>query len=122
MVYVMKKKIERGMLALVLVALAATLMNGCAESTAALAEPLPATAEGLSGTIWKLDEITLEFGAPPALTITGKATPFGKPLQGQFVVHDGIIEITAMGRTRAGIWNGKKMVIDGVDARFMGKK
>lgn len=117
-----KKTVGMGMLALVLAALSVTLINGCAESTAALAEPLPATAEGLSGTIWKLEGITLEFGTPPAVTITGKSTPFGKPLQGQFVVHDGIIEITALGRTRAGIWNGKEMVIDGVDARFIGKK
>lgn len=84
--------------------------------------PLPATAEGLVGSSWQLDEITLEFGAPPALTVSGKALPFGKPVKGEFSVRDGIIEITAFGRARAGTWDGRALVIDGIDARFVSKR
>ena len=100
----------------------AVILHGCTEPDSSLKAPLPATAEGLVGSTWQLDEITLEFGAPPALTISGKALPFGKPAKGEFVVHDGIIEITAFGRARGGTWDGRSMVIDGIDARFVSKK
>lgn len=97
------------------VILSACSIAGC-EKSVTLGAPLPATAEGLSGTKWQLDDIVLEFGTPPDLVISGDAVPFGKPLNAKYVVNNGIIEITAMGKTRAGTWDGRAMVIDGIDA------
>ena len=107
---------------MLLAIVSAAFAQSCNESKFVLEAPLPATAEGLSGSKWQLDEITLEFGAPPDLAISGDALPFGKPAKGEFKVHDGIIEIAAFGRTRAGTWDGRSMVIDGIDARPIAKK
>ena len=101
--------------------LTALVAHGCTRPNTVLKAPLPATAEGLSHSTWKLDDIVLEFGTPPELTITGKGTPFGKPLKGSYTVQNGIVEITALGHTRAGTWNGRAMVIDGMDAEFVSK-
>ncbi len=99
----------------------AVFLGGCAHRSEGPEIAFAATAEGLVGTTWQLEGLSVEFAAPPKLTISGKGTPFGEPLVGEFVVHDGIIEISAAGHTRAGTWDGRSMVIDGMDARFVSK-
>lgn len=87
---------------------------GC-HSPAKRFDPLPPTADGLAGTQWQLDDIVVSFKQPPDLEVSGGGVPEGATLSGTYTVRDGIIEITVLNRSRAGTWDGRKMVVDGVD-------
>ncbi|MCP4641648.1 MAG: hypothetical protein GY851_14490 [bacterium] len=78
-------------------------------------DPLPPTAAGLAGTDWLWDGLTVSFSDAANLRIVHeKRAPDGIP--GTFTVEDRVIEVSVIGRIRAGYWDGTRLVIDGVVA------
>ena len=80
---------------------------------------LPPTAEGLAGTTWRFEDVTITFKAPPDLLIRDQQVG-NVEVPGTYTV-DGVaragrhlIEVTALDMTRAGIWDGSRLVIDGI--------
>jgi hypothetical protein len=98
-----------------------TVLGGCDEDSGAI-EPLPPTAEGIAGTSWKLEELTLTFKTPPLVEVRGGSIPGGQTLRGAYAVYSGIIEISLMDRARAGIWDGRRLIIDGIDGVRVGDR
>ncbi len=96
-----------------LVLVLATLL-GC-EGAPKSWPPLPATAEGLQGTAWDFGDAVTQFDAPPNARIFSKKSDTKTPIPATYAVRDGIIEVTVFNRTRAGIWDGRRLVIDGTD-------
>ena len=78
--------------------------------------PLPATAEGLVGTTWEFDGYEATFEDTSTVLVGGNGDP-GSGIAGTFVVVEGgIIEVTIGNRTRAGLWDGQTLVVDGIVA------
>ncbi len=78
--------------------------------------PLPPTAEGLVGTTWEFDGHEARFVDASTVRMGGGDLP-DDGVPGTFVVLEGgIIEVTIGGRTRAGVWDGRSLVVDGIVA------
>lgn len=78
--------------------------------------PLPATAEGLVGTTWEFDDIEATFVDASTVRVGGGDAP-DDGVPGTFeVLAGGIIEVTIGVRTRAGVWDGQTLVVDGIVA------
>lgn len=93
---------------------AVIVLGGCGKNSRAIV-PLPPTAEGLAGTEWELEGLKLAFKTPPLVEVSGGSIPGGQTLRGAYGVYNGIIEISLMNRARAGIWDGRRLIIDGID-------
>jgi len=83
-------------------------------------DPLPATADGLSGTTWEFEGFTIMFLDPPDLVVRGDGVD-GPEVCGSYRVETdafaggAIVEVTGLDRTWAGTWDGTSLVIDGMD-------
>ncbi|MCX8064805.1 MAG: hypothetical protein N3G21_06490 [Candidatus Hydrogenedentes bacterium] len=71
----------------------------------------------LIGTKWKFEEFDMEFFDVDRVLIKGgivkKVSPEGIVAEYR-VYDDGVIEIMVMGMIKTGMWDGKKLVIDGL--------
>lgn len=73
--------------------------------------------KNLIGTKWKFEEFDIDFAGIDKLIIKGgivrKISPEG--IVADYKVYDdGVIEIMVMGMIKTGMWDGKKLVIDGL--------
>jgi hypothetical protein len=88
-----------------------------AKPAATTADPL---LEKLIGTSWQLGDFLVTFQDSGNVVIKGKPVeqiaPSGLP--GKYSLNNGIIEISAMGQSKSGTWDGEKLVVDGM----VGKK
>ncbi len=88
--------------------------------------PADSTQEGLPtnelhksliGTFWRFEEFDLKFLDAKKVLVKGgvvnKLSPKG--IEAEYKVYDdGIIEIMVLGMIKTGMWDGKKLVIDGL--------
>jgi len=91
---------------------AATPASG---STEGVASTDAGEAAGLVGTTWEIGPYVLEFREPPEVQISGDAVPIPGGVKGQYSVKDGVIEVGAVGQSKAGTWDGTTLVMDGVE-------
>ena len=96
--------------------IATTLVVVAAGCSPAL-NPLPPTAEGLTGTVWQFDEMRVDFGAPLELTVTGGSIKKG--LKGSYTLDGNrmVVTVPMLNMTRSGFWNGERLMIDGIIGR-----
>lgn len=81
-------------------------------------EPAPAAAGSIAGTSWKIDEFEIAFKEDGAMVIKGgplaAIMPNGAP--GTYKIEGGQIEVSAVGQTKRGTWDGEKLIVDGIEA------
>lgn len=106
--------------------LLAVLVAGCSLLVSDKDNPGgPATAEALHGTTWRFDDFSATFDAPDVLTLHdfGSNAALPERLPGTFTVQDEFIEVNVLDKTRAGVWDGSRLVIDGmVGVREQGRR
>ncbi|MGC9053521.1 MAG: hypothetical protein ACP5KS_06510 [Candidatus Hydrogenedens sp.] len=73
--------------------------------------------KGLIGTFWQFEEFDIRFLSKDKLHIKGgvvnKLSPKG--IEAEYKLYDdGVIEIMVLGMIKTGMWDGKKLVIDGL--------
>lgn len=86
------------------------VVDGAAAPADAPAADGAADASGLVGTKWKYDAYTAEFAADNVLNVAmGEMKVPGEYKLGE----DGTIEISAMGSSFSGTWDGEKLTING---------
>jgi len=74
-----------------------------------------ADASSLMGTTWEIGDYVLNFREPPNVHISGEAVPLPGGVMGDYKVEGNRIEISAVGKTYAGFWDGEHLVVDGVE-------
>lgn len=80
-------------------------------------EPLSELHKGLIGTFWRFEEFDIKFLSKDKLHIKGgvvnKLSPKG--IEAEYKLYDnGVIDIMVLGMIKTGMWDGKKLVIDGL--------
>lgn len=97
-------------------------------ATAAPAAPAAApTADGavdanhqkLIGTKWKLDDFDVQFKDAKTVSLNGGQLTMitgGKGLDATYTYANGALEVTAMGQTKKGTWDGEALVVEGTAA------
>ncbi|MBI4556723.1 MAG: hypothetical protein HY706_04000 [Candidatus Hydrogenedentes bacterium] len=90
-------------------------------ATTPASEPVAATpalatagANDLLNTTWKIDEYVITFKNAPVIHIKGGILG-DTGMEGTYKFENGVVEVSALGQTKTGTWNGGKLVIDGVD-------
>jgi hypothetical protein len=91
---------------------ATTPTQPAAEQPAGAAD---ATQQKLIGTTWQVGDIQVTFTSANKVKLAGgpiaNAAPNG--LDADYSYQNGTLEVTALGQTKNGTWDGDKLVVDG---------
>lgn len=71
----------------------------------------------LPGTTWKFDDFYITFVSDTALTVHDE-DPNDVYAEGTYSMVDGFIEVALDDRVRAGSWDGKQLIVDGMVGRL----
>lgn len=80
------------------------------------AKEAQASDSGLAGTTWQVGDFSVTFQGPSTIQVTGSKIPIPGGITGTYKVENGAVEISAMGMTRTGSWDGTTLIIDGAEA------
>jgi hypothetical protein len=93
------------------------LAAGCGGSgRSRLAAPKnPGTMEDLVGTTWTDPATSIKYTFINEEEVEMFSPVVSEPSYGEFLINDGIVEISAGFRTLIGTWDGTRLVIDGTE-------
>jgi len=76
----------------------------------------PDADNSLSGTVWRFEEFTVSFKDQPDMHVKGGPIDDVdlEGVDGFYTLKDGRIEVSALEQTKVGLWDGEKLVIDGI--------
>lgn len=80
-------------------------------------EPICELHKSLIGTFWRFEEFDIRFINQDKVHIKGGVVNklSSKGIEAAYNIYDdGVIEIMVLGMIKTGIWDGKKLVIDGL--------
>jgi len=80
-------------------------------------EPLSELHKSLIGSFWRFEEFDIKFISKNKVLIKGGVVNklSSKGIEAEYKLYDdGIIEIMVLGMIKTGMWDGKKLVIDGL--------
>lgn len=80
-------------------------------------EPITELHKSLIGSFWRFEEFDIKFISKNKVIIKGGVVNklSSKGIEAEYKIYnDGIIEIMVLGMIKTGMWDGKKLVIDGL--------
>lgn len=94
---------------------AATTESAVEETAEEAPQPVDALHEKLVGTSWMLSDIHVQFLDAKKVVMKGGPINALAPngITADYSYKEGIVEVTALGQTKSGTWDGEKLVVDG---------
>ncbi len=80
-------------------------------------EPISELHKSLVGSYWRFEEFDIRFISKDKVHIKGGVVNklSSKGIEAEYKIYDdGVIEIMVLGMIKTGMWDGKKLVIDGL--------